>query len=180
MRSMKRISSQADIDAVAVLAREVWTEHFTPIIGEAQVAYMLDTLQSPTAIARQIGEEGYEYYLVSNGNEPVGYFALVSDERSGSMQLSKLYLKRAYRGRGWGKAMLSFVEQACTTRGIRELWLTVNKNNTGPIAFYRQAGFTIAKPVVTDIGNGFVMDDYRMIKRLAKRPAGSDSEPDQS
>jgi len=32
-------------------------------------------------------------------------------------------------------------------------------------------GFVIAKPIVTDIGGGFVMDDYRMVKRVeAPRP----------
>jgi len=29
----------------------------------------------------------------------------------------------------------------------------------------------IAGPIVTDIGNGFVMDDHRMVKRLEHRAA---------
>jgi alpha-L-arabinofuranosidase len=51
------------------------------------------------------------------------------------------------------------------------LWLTVNKNNAGSIAFYQWCEFVIAEPMVTDIGGGFVMDDYRMVKRVeAPRP----------
>jgi hypothetical protein len=30
------------VETVAALAREIWTEHFTPIIGESQVKYVLD------------------------------------------------------------------------------------------------------------------------------------------
>jgi len=57
-------------------------------------------------------------------------------------------------------------EEECVARGVRELWLTVNKDNAGPIAFYQRVGFAIAGPVVTDIGGGFAMDDYQMVKSL--------------
>jgi ribosomal protein S18 acetylase RimI-like enzyme len=90
----------------------------------------------------------------------------VADEDSGSTQLSKLYLKRSCRGRGVGRAVLAFIEQECATRGGRELWLTVNKDNADSIAFYQRVGFVIAEAMITYIGNGFVMDDYRMVKRV--------------
>jgi ribosomal protein S18 acetylase RimI-like enzyme len=171
MLTTKRVATPEDIEAVAGLAREIWDQHFTPIIGHAQVDYMLDEFQSVSAIARQIREDGYEYYLLADGGEWAGYFALVGGEDAGSMQLSKLYLKRSRRGRGIGWGVLELIEEECVARGVRELWLTVNKNNAGPIAFYRRVGFSIAEPIVTDIGNGFVMDDYRMVKRVeAPRP----------
>jgi hypothetical protein len=49
---------------VAELARDIWTEHYVPIIGRDQVDYMLDRFQSSDAIARQI-ESGCKYYLAS-------------------------------------------------------------------------------------------------------------------
>ena len=45
--------------------------------------------------------------------------------------------------------------------------LSVNKHNTRAIAAYRRNGFVIAESVVTDIGGGFVMDDYVMAKNLS-------------
>ena len=166
MLTTKRVATPEDIEAVAGLAREIWDQHFTPIIGRAQVDYMLDEFQSVSAIATQMREDVYEYYLLADEGEWAGYFALVGGEDGGSMQLSKLYLKRSCRGRGIGREVLAFIEEECVARGVRELWLTVNKNNAGPIAFYRQLGFSIAEPIVTDIGGGFVMDDYRMVKRV--------------
>jgi ribosomal protein S18 acetylase RimI-like enzyme len=163
---MQRVDSMEAIQVVEGLAREIWSEHFTPILGEAQVAYMLDRIQSASAIAKQVRDGGYEYYLVADRGEAIGYFAIIHDRQSASMQLSKLYVKRSHRGRGLGRAMLAFVEGECAARGIRKLWLTVNKDNAGSIGFYRSAGFTIAGPIVTDIGSGFVMDDYKMQKRL--------------
>jgi hypothetical protein len=42
----------------------------------------------------------------------------------------------------------------------------VNKRNTRAIAAYQRNGFVTADSVVTDIGGGFVMDDYIMAKEL--------------
>ena len=44
--------------------------------------------------------------------------------------------------------------------------LSVNKRNAKAIAAYHRNGFVIAESVVTDIGGGFVMDDYVMAKEL--------------
>jgi diamine N-acetyltransferase len=46
--------------------------------------------------------------------------------------------------------------------------LTVNRHNAGPIAFHQRMGFTIAGTLVQDIGQGFVMDDYKMIKPIGR------------
>jgi ribosomal protein S18 acetylase RimI-like enzyme len=160
------VTSQRDIDALAELAREIWNEHFPPIIGQAQVDYMLEKFQSAPAIARQIHEAGYAYYVVVEEREQVGYFALVPNVERASMQLSKIYMKREYRGRGLGRAVLSFVEDECAALGLSELWLTVNKDNLDSIAFYERQGFVVDGPLNTDIGGGFVMDDHRMVKHL--------------
>jgi GNAT superfamily N-acetyltransferase len=65
------------------------------------------------------------------------------------------------------KAMVTFIEKRCAEMGVRELWLTVNKHNSDSIAFYQRMGFTTAESLVQDIGNDFVMDDYRMAKQIA-------------
>ena len=46
--------------------------------------------------------------------------------------------------------------------GSSSVYLTVNKGNDDTIAIYRKWGFEIIDSVVTDIGGGFVMDDYIM------------------
>ncbi|NCA83730.1 MAG: GNAT family N-acetyltransferase, partial [Opitutae bacterium] len=59
--TLERVESAEPIAAVAALAREIWTQHYVPIIGAAQVEYMLEKFQSAEAIARQLAGEGYEY-----------------------------------------------------------------------------------------------------------------------
>ncbi len=159
---LKRVESPEQIAAVAALARETWTEHYVPIIGPAQVAYMLDKFQSPEAIARQIAAEGYEYYLARDA----GYLALVPDPAKKSLFLSKIYVRAERRGTGLGREMAAFAEARCAALGGGELWLTVNRNNAGSIAFYERRGFRKTGTLVTDIGGGFVMDDWRMAKNV--------------
>ena len=120
-----------------------------------------ERFQSAEAIARQIAKEGCEYYLAPGA----GYFALAPDREAGRVLLSKIYVREDRRGTGLGRAMAERAEARCAELGCRELWLTVNKHNTGSIAFYERMGFRKTGALVTDIGHGFVMDDWRMAKR---------------
>jgi GNAT superfamily N-acetyltransferase len=167
MIEMHAVESPADIAVVAALAHDIWRQHYVPIIGLAQTDYMVAKFQSAAAIARQM-TEGYRYYLARKDGVDVGYFALVPDFRESRALLSKLYVRPEQQGAGIGKAIIAFVEAQCAALGIQELWLTVNRNNTGSIAFYKRTGFTVAETLVQDIGNGFVMDDYKMVKALRR------------
>jgi len=160
-----KVKSQSDIVLVADLAREIWRQHFTPIIGAPQVEYMLEKFQSVEAISSQL-KNGTEYYIVSLVNQPVGYTGLVPDDADNKMMISKIYLRNSCRGMGIGNHMLDFIEQECKKRNLSKLWLTVNRFNHGTIEWYVRKGFETVDQVKQDIGNGFFMDDYIMEKRI--------------
>ena len=46
--------------------------------------------------------------------------------------------------------------------GYTKMWLTVNKGNKNAIAAYLKLGFRKLGELVTDIGNGYIMDDDTM------------------
>jgi ribosomal protein S18 acetylase RimI-like enzyme len=141
--------------AIAVLAAEIWRGHYIPIIGAAQVEYMLAKFQSAERIFQDITENNYTYYTATDvaSERLIGYCAVV--RQKDCLLLSKIYVHRDFRGKG--VARLFIIEL-----GSNKIRLTVNKNNTDAIAFYRKMGFEIVDSVVTDIGEGFVMDDYVM------------------
>ncbi len=165
MLEFKRVALEQDIAEVVQLAREIWPEHYIPIIGQAQVDYMLEKFQSAPAITDQIAG-GYEYYLALDRGRSAGYLAIVPDRKESRLLLSKIYVLKELRGRGIGKDMLDFIENICRERGIRTIRLTVNKNNTGSINWYTGRGFVNAGPIVQDIGRGFVMDDNILEKTI--------------
>ena len=154
----------ADVDAVVSLAREIWDEFYVPIIGRAQVDYMVAKFQSAPAVAGQI-EAGYEYFLVRQDGLPVGYLAFVAKADERALFVSKFYLLRCTRGAGTGRVCMEFIERLARQRGLGLLWLTVNKGNPS-VNVYKRLGFRIAAELVMDIGSGFFMDDYRMEKPL--------------
>ena len=63
--------------------------------------------------------------------------------------------------------MLRFAEDIYRAAGMEMIWLTVNRHNRNSIEWYRRTGFSISEAVVKDIGGGYLMDDFRMEKRLA-------------
>jgi GNAT superfamily N-acetyltransferase len=164
MPEFREVTTGDEVATVARLARQIWTAHYTPIIGAGQVDYMLGRFQSAEAIAGQIRDEGYEYYLIEQGGEPAGYLALVPEREPGALFLSKVYVHSDWRGQGLGAAALDFAEERARELGLERIYLTCNKHNTGSLAFYRAHGYENAGPVVTDIGGGYVMDDWRMEK----------------
>lgn len=151
------------IEIIAVLAEEIWDEHFTPIIGKAQVDYMLAKFQSKKAIGEQI-KEGYSYFLIKSNNHYVGYFGVRPE--AASLLLSKFYIVSAERGKGLGRKALRFIEQLVIQSGASKISLTVNKYNSDTIEAYKKLGFQITESIVQDIGHGFVMDDYKMDKAV--------------
>jgi GNAT superfamily N-acetyltransferase len=158
------VRTHDDVDAVAALAREIWDEFYVPIIGRAQVDYMVHKFQSAAAVAEQMAS-GYEYFLVRRDGEPVGYIAVVAKPTEAALFVSKFYLLRRTRGAGTGRACMEFIERLARQRALGLLWLTVNKGNPS-VNVYKRLGFRIAADLVMDIGAGFVMDDYRMEKPL--------------
>ncbi len=59
-------STENHMDIIESLAREIWTEHYIPIIGEQQVGYMLARYQSKQAVKEQIAS-GVLYFLIEEG-----------------------------------------------------------------------------------------------------------------
>ena len=151
------VSSASQIETTAQLASEIWTQHYTPIIGAEQVAYMLSKFQSKEAITQQI-TDGYLYYLL--GTKPIGYLCLKVEDTS--LFISKIYLKSDQRGKGYGKQMMDFATEKAQQLDLNTLRLTVNKYNNKTIAAYEKMGFSKKREVIFDIGNGYIMDDYEM------------------
>lgn len=165
-----KVKTLEEIQGVCDLADEIWHEHFTPIIGIEQVEYMINKFQSFNAIKNQI-DSGYEYYLFNYKGEFVGYTGMKKEDSS--LFLSKLYIKKDYRGNKIAKEAMKFMVELCKAMSLDQICLTVNKNNYNTIAVYEKIGFIKTRMQKADIGNGFFMDDYIMEKAIYLKDANS-------
>ncbi len=152
------IKTSAEIENLVDLASEIWHEYWTIILSSAQIDYMLENFQSKKAIENQIKEERYVYNILEDCGNLIGYFGV--SPKDDYLFLSKLYIKKDFRGLGCGKLAFNKIKQIALQFNKSKVRLTVNKNNINTIKAYEKWGFKQIDSVVTDIGNGFVMDDY--------------------
>jgi RimJ/RimL family protein N-acetyltransferase len=155
------------IREIAAMARIIWIEYFTPIIGSAQVEYMLSKFQSEQAMSIQIREEHYRYFRIEQGGNTAGYTAVVRLPDATDLLLSKFYLLQEHRRKGIGRRALSLIERIAHDEFLSSIRLTVNRHNTSSINAYLNLGFVIEGEGIFDIGGGFVMDDFLMRKPIS-------------
>jgi|YelNatPaOPRAMG01_1025707.scaffolds.fasta_scaffold00028_11 RimJ/RimL family protein N-acetyltransferase len=161
-----KVITEEQIEIVESLAKEIWSEHYTAIIGKHQVDYMLGKFQSKQAITEQISN-GYSYFLIEDDKNYVGYLAALPQKHE--LFLSKLYLKSSKRGKGLGKKAIHFLEEFALKEKLQKITLTVNKNNINSIKAYEKLGFKNSGAIIQDIGCGYVMDDFRMEKDVPSK-----------
>lgn len=163
------IKSEEEIKTLANLASEIWREYWTIILSQKQIDYMLEKFQSEVAIKNQIESERYVYNILKDNANIIGYFGIAPKENY--LFLSKLYIKKEFRNLGCGRLAFNKIKQISLQLNRKSIRLTVNKNNINTIEAYKKWGFKTIDSVVTDIGSGFVMDDYIMELELQEYQA---------
>ncbi len=153
-----------DIKPLAELADEIWHEYWPAKISAEQTDYMVNKFQSETAIKSQIENENYVYFFIITEDKIAGYMGLSKEQDY--LFLSKIYIKKDFRGQGIGGKAFGFIKEFAQNLRYEKIILTVNKYNYDTISAYKKWGFETVDSVVTDIGNGFVMDDYIMEYRI--------------
>jgi diamine N-acetyltransferase len=157
---------EAHLPALAELAGVIWRAYYPGIITMEQIDYMLARMYAPEVLRDEIRSQGIRYDCLFVDEKMAGFASYGPASGLRVMKLHKLYLLPELHGRGLGSRLLKHGEAEVRRLGARRLILAVNKRNARAIAAYQRNGFVIAESVVTDIGNGFVMDDFIMAKEL--------------
>lgn len=187
MLEFAQVDTTRDLEFLAKIAREIWLGYWPPIIGIEQTEYMIEKFHSVDAMAEDIAQHGYRFWLLRNEQgECVGYTGGATEIASGDPQqdaaivhnqvvhnrwsrrffISKVYLFPEQRGKHYSSEVLAFYQKLCEREGLDAMYLTVNVNNKLGIRAYEGNGFTIVDKHASPIGKGFVMDDYIMAKEI--------------
>lgn len=148
------------IKELASLAAAIWHEYWPVLLTPEQIDYMVENFQSENAINNQYDNENYTYYFIRENDKNIGYFGVSA--KQDYLFLSKLYISKDYRAKGLGTMAFEKIKEIAQNQNYKKIQLTVNKHNENTIKAYLKWGFKIIDSVVTDIGSGFVMDDYIM------------------
>jgi ribosomal protein S18 acetylase RimI-like enzyme len=148
---------------IAHLAGVIWRSYYPRIISRAQIEYMLGRMYDLTTLENELSN-GICFDRLLIGDKLAGFTSY--GPVGHAMKLYKLYIHPDSQRRGLGTQMLHRVEQLARARGFPKVVLGVNKANSQAITAYEKNGFLIRESICTDIGGGFVMDDYIMEKWL--------------
>lgn len=147
-----------DIMLIKELTMQVWPQTYIPIVGEDQVAYMLDRFYTREALMAQM-EQGHSFIIGYDGDEPVA-FASWSEIEPHVYKLHKLYISTGQQGKGVGRSMISYIVDEIRKEAATFLCLNVNRYNNSAKAFYEKVGFKHVTDEDIDIGNGYFMNDH--------------------
>ncbi|MBB4078857.1 ribosomal protein S18 acetylase RimI-like enzyme [Lewinella aquimaris] len=175
-------ATAADFPTIERLARLIWPETFGSILSTAQIEYMLDLMYSEAALMEQV-KKGHVFHLLLDalGDEtsgyshhaqlryrPVGYVSHEVNNLPGTTKIHKIYLLPGTQGRGYGRALIDKVEAIARRANQTKLRLDVNFQNPA-VSFYEHLGFRKIDRFDTEIGQGYLMEDWRMEKTLLPR-----------
>ena len=169
-----------DYETIRNIAHATWPDTFGEILSGEQIQYMLEMMYSKEAIVEQVAKghvfklrvadepekPNADYLRASTTRfKPVGYISYQLDYLPGTTKIHKIYLLPETQGKGYGKALLQDVEQIARNAGQQRLRLDVNYQNAA-IGFYEYLGMQKIDRCNTDIGNGYLMEDWIMEKEL--------------
>jgi GNAT superfamily N-acetyltransferase len=161
-----KAASEGDIALVQRLADVTWRRHYPGILGAEQIDYMLARGYSRDALLEFVTSPDAGLALAVRDGRALGFAAWYRLEGGRSAKLDKLYVLPDHHGEGIGRALIEHVVAWARTAGCGAVTLNVNRHNTTSVRAYERCGFSIRERGDFSIGNGFVMEDFIMVRDL--------------
>ncbi|RYZ05147.1 MAG: GNAT family N-acetyltransferase [Myxococcales bacterium] len=154
-----RRGTSADVAGLAALAAQIFRETFAADNTPEDMALHLAAAYGLVQQGRELADPHITTLLADASGELVGYAqvregpapACVTGEAA--LELWRLYVERAWHGRGVAQELMSCIEREARQRGARTLWLGVWERNERAKAFYRKWGFEDVGSHVFLVGN---------------------------
>lgn len=154
-----------DIPAISQIATTTWAIAYKEILSDEQRNYMLEMMYSYDSLQEQMNKS--QNFLVALFNdELVGFLSYeLAYKNQNSMKIHKYYVLPTIQGKGIGSALLQRAENIATSHQIDCITLNVNRFNK-TIDHYLSRGFEITLSEDIHIGNGYLMEDFVMEKKI--------------
>ena len=159
------VASKEQLPIIRELALKIWPVTYTGVLVEGQVDYMLEMMYSISSLEKQLQNNNI-FLLAEEDSHFIGFASYeLNCDNSNKTKIHKIYVLPETQGKGIGRQLIDYIAKIAMANQNSVLHLTVNKKNKAT-DFYLKNGFEITEEVVFDIGNGYVMDDYIMEKKL--------------
>jgi ribosomal protein S18 acetylase RimI-like enzyme len=161
-------ATEPHLPAIAALAGVIWRDCYPGIIPDAQIEFMLAWMYSLETLKTEMRDQGIRFERLLVAGELAGFASCGPTNDPRVHKLHKLYVHPDQQGRGFGSRLLNHCEHRAASLGATQMILAVNKQNHRAIRTYERNGYAILESTITEIGGGFVMDDFVMSKQLQR------------
>lgn len=166
-----RAAIPADAPALAALGERTFRDTFAAQNTPEDLARHVAATYSPAHQAAELTDpQRTTLVAVTDAGTPVGFAQLCAGAGPpcvtgpAPIELLRLYVDRAYHGRGVAPALVAATLDAAAARGATTIWLGVWERNPRAIAFYTKWGFQ-------DVGSHeFLLGSDRQTDRVMVRP----------
>lgn len=163
MKILEANTSQLPI--IAELAYAIWPFAYGEILSKEQLMYMLAKFYSLEALTEQLEKRNHVFLLVEENEKFVGFASYESNIENHKTKIHKIYVLPETQGKGFGVQLINEIEKRAKNLQNDILFLNVNRFNKAQ-HFYKKLGFEIAFEEDIEIGNGYLMEDFVMEKKL--------------
>jgi ribosomal protein S18 acetylase RimI-like enzyme len=143
-----RPASTADAALLAELAPRLFRQTYEHQVSAADLDAFVDDGLDPRRMQAELADPDVRTLLVERDGRAIGYAQVrrrpLSTEAPAphaEVELARLYLDRAWHGRGVAEVLLARVNELALDLGARFVWLGVWERNGRAVAFYEKHGF---------------------------------------
>jgi ribosomal protein S18 acetylase RimI-like enzyme len=156
----------SDIKLIQNIVHITWPITYGEILSKEQLDYMLDLFYSDEALTDQYNKREQLFYLIAEDDTNLGFIGIEHHYKEEAVtKIHKIYLLPETQGKGIGKKVVDEIGKLALENNSTTLLLNVNRFNSA-LGFYKKIGFEIVDEVNIEIGNGYLMEDYVMEKKL--------------
>ncbi len=121
-----------------------------------------------SAFRRWHADPDVKPYVLCDGEEPVGYGEVWTDEPEQEVELARIIVSPDRRGHGVGRRLVRLLLQQASLSGLPDAFVRVVPENDAALACYRGAGFSpVSEPEREEFNRGQPVDYVWMHYPLA-------------
>ena len=160
------LATANDLKTIRDIAYKTWPVAYGEILSKEQLDYMLDKFYSDANLYDSLINKRQPFLLAYEDLVCLGFASYEHHYLDKNVtRLHKLYMLPESQGKGIGKLLVDKIESLAQENHSETISLNVNKYNKA-FSFYKKIGFEVVAEEELAIGNGFIMDDYKMEKKL--------------
>lgn len=155
-----------DLSIIEHIAHQTWPLTYGQILSQEQMQFMLQSFYSIEKLQQDIEQSGHHFILVKEDEKVVGFAAFEHYYNNDKVtKIHKIYLLPETQGKGIGQKVIEYIALTAKENNLEQLLLNVNRFNKA-LGFYQKIGFSIIDEVDIEIGQGYLMEDFVMAKKL--------------